>query len=346
MTDGTSDRIEDRLGPALRAGAADAAQGSADDLVRGARTRWRRRRRVHVASTAALVAVAVVGAVVGTAVGLGGPDGSPEPTVADVPRVLPEVSPAPAGWKWISYANVEVAVPGEWGNGSLEAWCASMGADRPSMEPVVDRPGLAVPMIHCGTTTYGLRFGADRFDLDAPPGATVEHAEVGGTPLTVVTADPRLAGEVLATAREIEVNADGCAVRVVMPDLGAMPPSGAALDDRPLVVCHYMGTRHDPVLHDSGVLDDEEAERFVAAVNAAERGTGPTQRRNCGTTTFSDVLIRAGGQDLAWYHTSNSCERGFDLGGATYRLDEDLLRWAQPMVFEGAFPMPRDPWRP
>jgi hypothetical protein len=97
--------FEDRVRSALISGAQGAPM--ADGLAPAARGRLRKRRRTtFVVAAAALV---VAGIPTGLAIAHGGGRATPTPPVASQTQ-----SPAPHGWRWEAWRDVEFQVPDGW----------------------------------------------------------------------------------------------------------------------------------------------------------------------------------------------------------------------------------------
>ncbi len=76
-----------------------------------------------------------------------GDDADAEPTPAPLPTVAP-VPALPDGWRWESYRDVEVGVPGSWGYTSarrVDQQCNFAAAPRPG----VGRPGVRIDLSGC-----------------------------------------------------------------------------------------------------------------------------------------------------------------------------------------------------
>lgn len=284
--------------------------------------------------------------------GCGGQDGS----AAARPSGASGGSEADPGWRWESYAGVEVQVPEEWvgttaGLAGYPAWCASTG-DGGAPSPGVNRGVLGImPAIACGddrpASSYaqGLELGsllpAGRRDLAGR--WAVEAIEVAGVTVAVTSDDPGQAQRVLASARPVRdgVDVHGCEVDSELRQEGARPAPGE-LPDRADVVavsaCRYLlpgqsGETDLPApLLASLRWSGSDAADVVDAITAAPPCTGPDDDSSCAPsyrlgeellvlrvddgTDVQDVVVRYSG-----------CGgHGVDDGTSTRRLTGDLLQ--------------------
>lgn len=105
----------------------------------------------------------------------------------------PEDQALPIGWRWESFAEVEVGVPGDWGydNGSerAEQWCTFNGD---AAMGVVGRPG-PVTLVLCGHGREGrvnprtlIRNGGMFLAFEQRPSSTAEGVQSEGDRTTVI----------------------------------------------------------------------------------------------------------------------------------------------------------------
>jgi hypothetical protein len=137
-----------------------------------------------------------------------------ESAVADQPQVPPATTatPAPLGWRWETYENIQVQVPANW---ATSLWAGGGRCGRTSEpEPIVRRPGGAVidmlqpcpnpptPLHNAPSLEFGgaKEAGIIRYD----DGWTKETRLIGGRYLTVTTGDEALRQRIFDSAGPIE----------------------------------------------------------------------------------------------------------------------------------------------
>ncbi len=265
----TMSDFESRVRNALGAGAerAPAAVG----LAEGARSRLRRRRR----TTGAVAATAVVlaGVPLGIALLGGGdsaPDGRDDVTAAD------ELPTVPGGWRWESWRDVQVAVPGEWTEGAASQYCIS---PTPGVG-VVDRGDGISTMVACEHAVgpgVVFREGLAKHPLDAE--GVAERLTFGENTVDVIAADQETLDAIVTSAHRFETaDSRGCApafdADTVMSDEGeyvALPGSGV------VSVCEYTGLvegdRTTYTLNESRTLSEKASGALLAAIAAAPEGS-------------------------------------------------------------------------
>jgi len=255
--------FESRVHEALGTGAERAPHpvGLAD----GARRRLRRRRVV----TSAVVATVVALAAVPVGIALLGDDAPSRHGDDLVATDLPSI---PDGWQWVSWHDVQVAVPGEWDSGSISQWCVS-GDDG---DGVVDNGEGVSTMVACSPAVgYGVRFfpGVAKEPLVDHRGVA-KRLPLGGNTVDVVAPDQETLDTIVGTARVFaEADSRGCAATFdaagVMggDDFVPLPAAG------PVNVCHYTGTVADAGttydLSASATLSEEDSARLLEAISLA-----------------------------------------------------------------------------
>lgn len=170
----------------------------------------------------------------------------------------PDPGAAPADWRTESYAGVQVAVPARFGWGSSPRpgarWC---GGDRAAVTPgrlSAPRTGSAYVGRPIPTTDVCTSYDpkqpaaplADSVWFDSPlpvgerslGGYRQMTIAVGKTHVSAAARDPRLVERVLATARTVDVDDNGCA-STPEPRLPSTAPEGPA---ESLSVCAYDGS--------------------------------------------------------------------------------------------------------
>jgi hypothetical protein len=260
--------------------------------VRPAGSTWRRAgravRRGLLPALTALVVVALVGglAVAGhtTRRRGGGVDGP-----------LPAV---PAVWRYESYAGVQVQVPPTWGWGSSPVRVAghlvACGPSRATVRlaadaaqgsvrtPYVGRPSTpGGPCLPWGGVTSLPSADAVWLDSPLPPGRSdagpvpAETRAVGDQHVTVFSGDASLRQRILATARQVAVDGNGCPTAPV-----AAPTAQHVRAPLSLSVCVYGSAPAGPTLLYSERLPQLPAFTYARAVRRAPRpasscGPGP-----------------------------------------------------------------------
>ena len=274
-----------------------------------------------------------------------------KPAAAD-----PSTPALPAGWRWESFAGVQVGVPAEfgWGNGSqrLGQWC--IGEDR---DPIVGRPGPST-LVGCPTDpeadpstlldntgpVVSLSTAALWDEEKAPaPGRRQE-----GDRLTVVhdgvevgiQTPAELRERIAATIHSVDVDAYGCpATSRFSADPAHRPDPAVPVESLTGVsavsVCRYAVTTPDgypagakPLISSSRIEGNHAA---VAAVAAAPVGGGPNAPENClAEYSYGDELIvlrvesDQGASEVVLRY-SGCDHNGFDDGAAVRELTRDAV---------------------
>lgn len=252
----------------------------------------------------------------------------------------------PAGWRWESYRDVEVAVPVDWGheNGSqrVHQWCIWEGPTHPA----VGRPGV--------TTAVGCMEGAgqvphpstrvDRLGtfvaFEAALGPAEQQETTEGDRTTVragvvevlVQAEPTLRRRIVDSIRHISVDANGCPVsEPISQNPGRRPHPAADVTRlsgvRAVSACKYSlqeGLNDNrltgPTLVSSLRLEAEAATQAVAAIKAAPLGGGPDNPDQClPEVSFGDEAIvltvtSDQGTSVIYLRYSGCDHNGFDDG--------------------------------
>lgn len=212
----------------------------------------------------------------------------------------------PRGWRWESFQDVEVAVPGDWGyaNGdTLLGGCGRRGF------PAVGRPGIAA----CGF----LRAGTDAVEdgqfvvfEGSRPDYTPDHESGGdreiveiGSARVIVQALPDVRERIRASVHRIRTDARGCAARDALSTDPRMRPEPFGAQELTNVVsisgCLYdldlSGTsgddRQNPPLLGSLTLSGAVAARaFEAIVGAPEAGPEGTGQDHAGCDSMGDFI--------------------------------------------------------
>jgi hypothetical protein len=255
----------------------------------------------------------------------------------------------PDGWRWESYRDVMVAVPGSWGYAYAprDQWCTGYNADGKPQNPrilplpaqgYVDTrlPGDASTLVLCagGDVPPEAVFVVHLSFLDANESAAAVPAgwanvtrTVGNVRLDVVT-DPEhqdLAGRVLGTAHVFSTDQNGCdttspfqAANAVRPDPAFDVTKLAAVDS--IVVCQYLlGAGTGPSLVASQMLTGAAAQSELTAIQQAPPRSGPNRPRDCypsDTGERASVLhLNAGKATHELYARYSGCaDNGIDDG--------------------------------
>ncbi|KQY56595.1 MULTISPECIES: hypothetical protein [unclassified Nocardioides] len=264
-------RVRDTL-----AGQADKAPGDASGLADAARARRGRRR---TAIGGAVVAAAVVAAIpLGLALvdrgDSGGRDSaarestSPDTGAADPASDLPEI---PDGWRWESWRNVEVAVPGDWRDGSAYDLCIPGAPNQPAGNISRDAYQADFEPDVEGTAScpQGVTFlaGTPKEPIAAGDGVA-KRVSLAGNTLDVVAADQETLDQVVASAHEItETDSLGCAPSIEF-GTAAFGEAEGAVTMCDYVIGGYGSDRSTPVLDSSRTLKEAQGEQLTAALTS------------------------------------------------------------------------------
>jgi len=269
---------------------------------------------------------------------------SPAPTESPIPAL-------PAGWRWESYRDVEVGVPGDWpysNSGRISQWCA----DGVSHEPAFGRSG-AESAVRCwdgkGDVDPGSLLTNGGTYVVVVPTSYPDVRQDGDRIIVipdavtqvVIQAEPQLRDKIAATVHRItDVDHNGCAVHHQIAEAPAWRP--AAVDIAKLTgidalrACRYTSLRPEAdagptvSLYSSLRLEGDVARRAVSDVVAAPKGGGPNRPNSCsggygdesivvqalrGSAVLGEFVIRYSGCD----------HHGFDDGVTVRALTADAI---------------------
>ncbi|MGQ0632393.1 MAG: hypothetical protein ACT4P1_15340 [Sporichthyaceae bacterium] len=311
----------------------------------------------------AAAALALAGMLASCSGGGGAPESRPDdlsPLATSGPQASSAMPPLPAGWRWESYRDVMVGVPGEWGwtNGDqrITQWCVGDGS--PKNRGAVGRPG-AVSLVGCGGGEPGgpdpgstLREGgtfvaltaATEFDDRLQTEADRTVLRLGDAAVIVIQAEEGLREQIAATALQVGgSDHNSCAVTHPVsadPTLRPTPVDLAALaDSSSVTACRYelprLGSEPaitGPSLISSLTLRGDEARLAIAALLDAPTGGGPDAPKTCSRdSSYGDemVVLRifAGDVENPQMHVRYSgCDHnGIDDGTSLRRLTTAAL---------------------
>ena len=242
-------------------------------------TPHRRGRTVWVAAVAVLALLVVVA-------GVSRANRTPEGVIT-----YPSVH-APDDWRYESYAGVQVRVPETWGyggaplradfaGGRLGACGANQAAVLSTADtatyvttatPFAGRPSIMTDLcVSWGSdgvmpSTDAVWFGSPlAVGVKDVGSVTAETRAVGGQRVTVFSRESALRRQILGTAETVDVDGNGCPVRVVQ----APAPGPDSLAPTSLSVCIYSQDTGTPVLMWSGRVDARSARAYADAVEQA-----------------------------------------------------------------------------
>jgi hypothetical protein len=267
----TMSDFENRVRETLRTGSDGAPP--AVGLAEEARRRWRKRRR----TTAAVAATAIVLAAVPVGIAVLG-DGSSSKKDNVQASNVPEI---PDGWRWESWRNVQIAVPGHWENGAASQWCVSSDSNA----GFVDRGEGVSTLVACLpalSSSVTFREGIAKHPLIDIQGVG-KRLTFDGNTVDVVAPDQETLDAIVVTAHQFEdADSRGCAPAV--QDL-AESLSGEAAGV--LTVCRYTSSGDAYVLAESRDLTEQESADWLAALDAAP-----------GVSTSSNACDPGGGEAI------------------------------------------------
>ncbi len=257
----------------------------------------------------------------------------------------------PQTWRTESYAGVQVQVPDTWGWGASPVTsdhfagprhlgaCGSNQASvlSPNDEAAyvsvlsgfVGRP--AITNERCMTWgAEGSYPAGDAVWFDSPlavgvepmVSAVAETRQVGDQHVTVFSADGDLRRQILGSAEQVGVDANGCPTRaVVRPTAG---PQNLRPDT--LSVCIYSQDTGVATLMWSGALPDHEARVYADAVDATSKDVADT----CPAPSGRWVALGLDGDGgTRWDVVNLGCARVQRAGGESARLTDGIvLPWA------------------
>ncbi|MQW76641.1 hypothetical protein GHK92_12205 [Nocardioides sp. dk4132] len=237
-------------------------------------------------------------------------------TVGTDPAVVPSPGPVPDGWRSVTFRDVSVAVPGEWGDGVApdESWCAESGGPTGNGAYVaVDSTLLASALILCGSSAppapegFGpdpeagwrphLRFAdlartgteALQDGVTTYEGWTLRVRTLGTVQVALLTdaATEPVAEQVMASLTRTERSAEGCDTRSPVQASGQVSPESDGIADlRPeqvdrVALCQYLRGADGPGLMGAQVVSGEEAAGLVRAIQDSPTGVGPDSPGTC-----------------------------------------------------------------
>lgn len=263
----------------------------------------------------------------------------------------------PDGWRWESFRDVAVGVPGDWGYGGYgrwSAWCA----DGVTEEPAVGRPGGVFDIL-CwdpkkgGTNPGSLVANTGPFvafalgpDLDLPEEGdrTIVRAGSGGV---VIQAPADLRAQIATTVHAIaESDFNSCPLdHPITADAAYRPrplDAAAASEIEAITVCKYPLPGRagqavpGPSLMSSLRLEAPEAQHALAAMLAAPTGGGPNRSdpKKCALDYgygFEAYVVRIERPGLSpaevVVHYSGCTHNGIDDGQTVRTLTAESLAW-------------------
>jgi hypothetical protein len=259
--------------------------------------------------------------------------------------------PVPPSWRYESYAGVQVQVPDTWGWGSSPVRSSIFDGRRhlgacgtnqaavlsptddssyvSSLTRFVGRPAVTnqrcVPWGSDGVMPVGeaVWFGSPlAVGVTSTGGNLAETRAVGEQHVTVFGRDASLRRQILGTAEEVDVDANGCPTRAVMT-----PTTGPrSLDPRSLSTCVYSQDTGVATLLYSGALPQGSAEGYVVHVDDAMTDGAA----DCPTPSGQWVALGVhGGDGTRWDILNLGCARIQAAGGQFVGLSQTTLRdWA------------------
>jgi len=310
-----------------------ALKAAAGAGVRGGRSRWLK----GLAAAAVVVIVAGAGVAIlpglvgGSASSVSGmpeahPAGGVAPmdsqdrgTAAAGPGSLKTPVPAPSGFRWESYRNVQVQVPDTWGYASAPQSDYCINKRFPT-EPYVDlnRGGRAVAAIGCGDELgddqQSMHLSFTSIDSDPPwsSGSTKWRQysrEVGEARITVTAraGDSGLVTRILDSAVVVPDATDPAGCPVIMPTVPAVGLAG--LDGSTLTVCLYERDEQRGAFRSSVTLSGTEAATAWESVLKAPGGGGPNMSAStCGAARGWPLLLLVGTQQVPVAASVAGCE--------------------------------------
>ena len=259
--------FETRVRETLRTGSEGAP--TAVGLAEAARRRWRKRRR----TTAAVAATAVVIAAVPLGMAILGDGSSPakkdDVTVANLPEI-------PDGWRWESWRDIQIAVPGNWENGAASQWCVSSDSNA----GFVDRGEGVSTLVACSpglSSSVSFREGIAKHPLIDIQGVG-KRLTFDDNTVDIVAPDQETLDEIVASAHQFdEADSRGCAA--AYDDESLLAGSFEALPDAGrLTLCRYSGVVAGDEsiafsLAESRALSDDESGALISLIAAAPEGS-------------------------------------------------------------------------
>jgi hypothetical protein len=318
----------------------------------------RRRRTGHLALAAAATAVVLAGssALVTTMNRPGPPPdrlgSAPSATAPPVPvSPAPQTTspaPVPPGWQAYSSGGLEVTVPAEWDRdnygcgmdarpsvvGLDSGGTACKAAESPKKEvAIVGRPEVDVPDGH-GFLPFKTEIAgepADRGEGWLRDGRYAGWIRIPGrnVTLSVRTHSEALTSRILASARLVTVDRNGCETAKPAAPRPQPPTSAQFVPDRPaaISVCYY---GMEQVLIAGQELTDALALKLTSILNGSRPGPNAARTTPCPVEPLGPeavVTVRGADGDLATvYVRINGCgERGLDNGRTRAQVTQALI---------------------
>jgi hypothetical protein len=268
------------------------------------------------------------------------------------PQQLP---PLPDGWRWESYRDVVVGVPGDWAytGGRISDWCAAEGKDP---KPGVGRPG-AVLSIGCPQPSPG---EPDPGSLLKNGGTYVAFASTEqnlktegdrdvltlGSTAVVIQAPEALRAQIAETVQQRnDVDHNGCPITHPIssdPSWRPSPVDPAVFEDvTSMTACRYdlRTARNEPLPADAPTLvssvqvSGAKARSTAAAIAASPTGGGPDDPSSCTEDTwYGDevIVVRLdrpdGAPEYLVVRYSGCNHNGIDDGTVVHPLTVDNAR--------------------
>lgn len=310
-----ADHTDPRAEAAFRSAFAEHARHAPDDRLE--MSSGRRRRWLPVAAAAAVLAL-LGGA--GLAAVVGGQESAP-PGDGDTPTAASGELPAPEpGQRWVSWRDVAVQVPQEWGYGREpgEDWCAddgNRGEGRPQPYVALDPSYGGVLAIGCFADESGAPaiFGPapeqlwqTHVALEAADGPDVTETHDGWTTTTrtlgdvrvrLLTDDPAATEGILASATTFTTDQHGCdATSPAQAEEFVRPPAFDVTEVEgvdAISVCQY---NRDAGLDRPGLMASHrvtgaEATGLLRGFQQAPEGGGPDRPQDCLPDDYGDTVV-------------------------------------------------------
>jgi hypothetical protein len=247
-----------------------------------------------VATTAIVLAAVPLGMAL-----LGGSD-SPEKKNDVVVSTRP---PAPDGWRWESWRNVQIAVPGDWTAGAASQWCVA----NPEPAGTIDRGEGVSTLVACTpgvSSSVTFRPGIAKHPLIDIKGVG-KRLTFDGNTVDVVAPDQATLDKIVATAEQFaSVDSRGCAPAI--QDL-AEPLSGEAAG--PLTVCRYIGWGNAYELAESRDLTEQESADWLAALASAP--AVPESSNACDPGYGSEAILVRSADGAVAFLELDGCGGGY-----------------------------------
>lgn len=233
------------------------------------------------------------------------PEASATATATESPIEPQQLPPLPDGWRWESYRDVVVGVPGDWAysGGRISDWCAAAGTGSP--QPGVGRPGpvdaIACPQASPGEPdpgsllknggTYVAFAGADQQNLKTE--GDREVLTLGSTAV-VIQAPEALRAQIAETIQQRnDADHHGCPLTHPIssdPSWRPSPVDPAVFEHvTSMTACRYdlRTARNEPLPADAPTLVSSvqvtgaKARSTAAAIAASPAGGGPDDPSSC-----------------------------------------------------------------